>query len=571
MDRSQTRPFQIPALAAALSVAFLAGLAVFNNRRTRNAEHRCPAKGRFVDVGGVRLHYLDRGSGSPVVLLHGNGAMAADFEASGLIDRLAASHRVVAFDRPGFGYSARPRGRSWSARRQARIIHEALQELAIEQPIVVGHSWGTLVALDLAFDHPQSAAALVLLSGYYFPSVRADVAVALPQAIPILGDVLNHTIAPLLGKLAAPLVFRKIFAPSRVPPRFATGFPLDLALRPSQLHATVRDTSLMIPAAMTTMGRHQMLTLPIAILAGESDEIVNTAAQSGRLARELGQATLTVIPRAGHMIHYDAPDQIVAAIDQVANMVRMEAINPTHALRRLAACKAVVFDIDGTLVDSVDLHAQAWQEAFQDFGYRISFESIRSQIGKGGDQLMPVFLSKADLRTKGEALETHRAWLFKTKYLPRVVAFPDVRELFQRLCRDGKQLVLASSAKSDEIGIYKRIAGITDLVTDEVSADDVSKSKPYPDVFESALAKLKGITAEEVIVVGDAPYDAEAARKAGLPTIGLRCGGFPEGELKKAGCIAVLKDPTDLLKRYEHAASRKHRGLVEKSIRAHVT
>src|SRR6185437_9127364 len=219
MDRSRTRPFQIPTLAAALSIGFLAGLAVLNHRRTRDAEHRSPAGGRFIDVGGVRLHYLDRGSGSPVVLLHGNGAMAADFEASGLIDRLAASHRVLAFDRPGFGYSARPRSRSWSARRQARIIHAALEELAIAQPIVVGHSWGTLAALDLALDYPQNVAALVLLSGYYFPSVRADVAVTLPQAITILGDLLNYTIAPLLGKLAAPVVLRKIFAPSEVPAR----------------------------------------------------------------------------------------------------------------------------------------------------------------------------------------------------------------------------------------------------------------------------------------------------------------------------------------------------------------
>jgi len=254
------------------------------------------------------------------------------------------------------------------------------------------------------------------------------------------------------------------------------------------------------------------------------------------------------------MIHYDAPDQIVAAIDQLANVVRREAINPTSAIRRLAACKAVIFDIDGTLVDSVDLHAEAWREALQDFGYRIAFESIRGQIGKGGDQLMPVFLSKADLRTKGEAIETHRTWLFKTKYLPRVIAFPGVRELFEQLRRDGKQLMLASSAKSDEIGFYKRIAGIADLVTDEVSAGDVSKSKPHPDVFESAVAKLKGIPRAEMIVIGDAPYDAEAARKAGLQTIGLRCGGFPEGALKKAGCIAVLKDPADLLDRYERVA-----------------
>src|SRR5690242_11973508 len=158
-------------LAAGLSVALLAGLALFNWRAARKAERRWPAKGRFIEVAGFRLHYLDRGSGPPLVLLHGNGAMAADFEASGLIDRLALSFRVIAIDRPGFGYSARPRGRSWNAQQQAYLIGDALRHIGIGRAIVLGHSWGTLVALELALERPQCVAALVLVSGYYFPSI----------------------------------------------------------------------------------------------------------------------------------------------------------------------------------------------------------------------------------------------------------------------------------------------------------------------------------------------------------------------------------------------------------------
>lgn len=217
--------------------------------------------------------------------------------------------------------------------------------------------------------------------------------------------------------------------------------------------------------------------------------------------------------------------------------------------------KAIVFDIDGTLVDSVDLHAKAWQDAFHDFGHNFEYEAIRAQIGKGGDQLMPVFLSAAELKARGEALEKHRSALFKAKYLGQVTAFPSVRELFQRLKADGLRLVLASSAKADEIGIYKNIAHIADLVDAQTSADDVVKSKPHPDIFESAMEKLPGMGVSEVIVVGDTPYDAEAAGKIGLRTVGLLCGGFPESDLRQAGCIAIFKDPKDVLENYEHFAN----------------
>jgi HAD superfamily hydrolase (TIGR01509 family) len=210
--------------------------------------------------------------------------------------------------------------------------------------------------------------------------------------------------------------------------------------------------------------------------------------------------------------------------------------------------KAVIFDIDGTLVDSVDLHARAWQEAFAHFGKRIPFEKIRHQIGKGGDQLMPVFLSKEELEQFGEELEKYRSDLFKREYLPQVKAFPRVRELFEAIRALGKKVALASSAKSDELDAYKRIANIQDLVEEETSSDDAEKSKPHPDIFQAALDKLK-LKPDEAVVVGDTPYDAEAAAKAGLKTICLLSGGFPREELEAAGCIAIFQDPVDLLAR----------------------
>ena len=179
--------------------AVLGGLVLFNRRQAQRAERQYPARGRFVQVSGVRLHYLERGQGTPVVLLHGNGATAEDFEAAGLLDRLSSNHRVLAFDRPGFGYSSRPRDRIWTAKEQGRLIHQALSRLSVERPVVVGHSWGTLAAASLALDFPDDVAALVLLSGYYFPTPKISVLLSISNALPVLGDILNHTIAPLVA------------------------------------------------------------------------------------------------------------------------------------------------------------------------------------------------------------------------------------------------------------------------------------------------------------------------------------------------------------------------------------
>ena len=218
--------------------------------------------------------------------------------------------------------------------------------------------------------------------------------------------------------------------------------------------------------------------------------------------------------------------------------------------------KAVIFDIDGTLVDSVDLHARAWQEAFEHFGRKVPFEEVRSQIGKGGDQLMPVFFSAEDLERFGDEMEKYRGDLFKREYLPRVKGFPRVRELFERLRKDGKRIALASSAKQDELTAYKKIADIEDLVEEETSSDDAEKSKPHPDIFEAALGQLGDTSAAEAIVVGDTPYDAEAAGKAGLRTVGFLCGGFPEEDLRAAGCVRIYADAADLLARYEESPLR---------------
>jgi HAD superfamily hydrolase (TIGR01509 family) len=215
--------------------------------------------------------------------------------------------------------------------------------------------------------------------------------------------------------------------------------------------------------------------------------------------------------------------------------------------------KAVIFDIDGTLVDSVDLHAHAWQEAFAKFGKAVSFEEVRSQIGKGGDQLLPVFLSREEQDSFGKKLEEYRGELFKSKYFSQVKPFPRVRELFQRVKADGKQIALASSAKEDEIETYKKIAHIEDLVEEQASSDDAEKSKPHPDIFEATLERLHDVGAQEVVVVGDSPYDAIAATKAHMASIGVLSGGFTESNLREAGYSEIYRDCADLLEHYDQS------------------
>jgi HAD superfamily hydrolase (TIGR01509 family) len=217
----------------------------------------------------------------------------------------------------------------------------------------------------------------------------------------------------------------------------------------------------------------------------------------------------------------------------------------------MAPPKAVLFDVDGTLVDTVDLHARAWADTFRRFGVEADLDEIRRQIGKGGDQLLPGLVPPAILEAKAEEMQAFRAELFKREYLPQVRAFPGVRALFERIHAAGQTIVLASSGEAEEVKEHKRIADIADLIDDETTSADAERSKPFPDIFEAAFAKLGLAERSDAVVIGDTPYDAEAARGAGLATIGVLCGGFTERSLRQAGCMAVYRDPHHLLDQYD--------------------
>ncbi|WP_227470259.1 alpha/beta fold hydrolase [Massilia sp. YMA4] len=311
--------------AGALAAAYLVV-----RSKTKQAEADNPPAGKFVEVDGVRLHYLERGAGPVVVLLHGNGASSLDFELSGLVDMLAQHHRVIAFDRPGFGYSERPRSTIWTPSEQAALLGSALRQLGAEPAYVVGHSWGALVALAMATETPRLVKGLVLLGGYYYPSPRLDVALLAGPAVPVVGDLMRFTISPLLGRLGWTSFVKRLFSPREPAASFAR-WPKWLSLRPSQLRAAGAESALMIPAAAKLRHRYAEITVPVTIFSGAGDKMVNPAHNAERLHRELLQSQLHTVQDAGHMLHYVAQDEIVRAVrDMVENRPRMDFQQTSH-------------------------------------------------------------------------------------------------------------------------------------------------------------------------------------------------------------------------------------------------
>jgi pimeloyl-ACP methyl ester carboxylesterase len=311
----KARPY---AIASAAVIGALAAIAVFNRHLAKKAEHKNPPVGRFLEVNGVRLHYIERGSGDPLVLLHGNGSMIQDFESSGLIELAAKDYRVIVFDRPGFGHSDRPRNVVWTPDAQAELIKHALERLGVSKALVLGHSWGASVAVALALKYPGLVRGLVLASGYYYPTVRPDVIALAAPSLPLIGDILSHTLSPLISRVTWPLMMAKIFGPRSVPMKFGA-FPKELALRPSQIRASAAESALMIPDAFKLRNQYAELKMPVVIIAGEQDRLIDIDTQSARLHSEVSQSRFHRLPGNGHMIQQTATDQVMSAISEVAS------------------------------------------------------------------------------------------------------------------------------------------------------------------------------------------------------------------------------------------------------------
>ncbi|MFE1602327.1 alpha/beta fold hydrolase [Methylobacterium sp. ID0610] len=313
--RANRRNWLAPALIG--SAAALGASALYALSKAREAERHHKPIGHFMTVDGVRLHYMERGKGEPLVLIHGNGTMIQDFLVSGIVEDLARRHRVIIIDRPGYGYSTRPRA-LWTPRAHATLFQKALERLGVARAVVLGHSWGSLVAVALALQAPHLVRSLVLASGYYYPTLRADVLLFSPPAIPVLGDAMRYSVSPLIARLILPGLIKAMFAPAEVPERFDAQMPKELMLRPSQLRAAAEDAALMTPVTVELQEHYRELTLPLVIVTGADDQIADVGRQSVRLHREVPHSDFIVVPGMGHMIHHLAPDRVIEAIERAS-------------------------------------------------------------------------------------------------------------------------------------------------------------------------------------------------------------------------------------------------------------
>lgn len=275
-------------------LAILAAFALYTQVEVRRAEARFPPTGQFVTVHGIRLHYVDRGTGAPVVLLHGNPGFVEDFLP--LVDSLARTHRVIAFDRPGHGYSSRASAAGTMPHDQVQLIHDALAQLGVSRTIVVGHSWGGGLALLYALEHPREVDRLVLIGTRAFPSTGgADPVYALNRT-PIIGALFRHTALLPVGRTLVRRRLTSAYAPDTVR-RGHFEAARALWLRPSQVAATVWDTRNLDRELREASTRYSGMRVPVIVICGARDQLLP---ESKRLAIAMPGAQLVVVPNTGH-------------------------------------------------------------------------------------------------------------------------------------------------------------------------------------------------------------------------------------------------------------------------------
>lgn len=301
--------------------AALLGTVLYRSRQTAEAERTHPPRGRFMRADGARLHYVDIGEGQPVVLIHGIGTTLDDWFISGIVDRLVPHHRVIAVDRPGYGYSDRPGSIGWSPERQARSIAAMMHRLGAQDAVIVGHSFGVLPAMALSLQHSHYARALVLVGGCYYPGAtvtEAAEAADLAHALPLVGPLARLTLAPTLARRAMPALVEAMFEPQPPTPAFLREYPVALNTRPGQLAASAEDAGATDRAVRRFCGHYSRIKGRTTVVTGSGDGIFDPDTQSRRFARQMRGARLIVVPAAGHMVHHTSPDRVTAAIRDTA-------------------------------------------------------------------------------------------------------------------------------------------------------------------------------------------------------------------------------------------------------------
>lgn len=312
-------------LTSVVALLFAAGF-VTTRVMVALAERAYPPVGAFVRAGGVDLHYLRRGSGHPVVLLHGRDGTLQEFTLS-VFDQLTEHYDVIAFDRPGYGYSGRPADESLAIGVQARLLHEALQALDVEDPILVGHSYGGAVMLRYLVDFPDHARGAVSLAGAaYVDEPPRGGLLALPT-VPVVGPLLTHTLVTPIAPLIATNIYREAFAPAEPPAGFVEAITA-LYARPGQFSASAAELAVMYDSVQAAAAHYRNIETPLVILFGSEDRVLDVERDGRALADAVPGADLVVVPNAGHKLHHSHPEQLIEALARVIGWARAGGEGP---------------------------------------------------------------------------------------------------------------------------------------------------------------------------------------------------------------------------------------------------
>ena len=269
-------------------------------------------------VNGTRLHYIVQGTGRPVVFVHGNPGSGQDWMAEFV--PLASRHKVIAFDRPGHGRSQRPKHGDATVEVQAQLLHDALAQLRIDRPILVGHSWGAALALVYAINYPNEVAGLVVVAPAAYESHDGSFLTGLPS-VPVIGDAANYVLTPLIGASVVRGELKKAFSPDPVPKNYLKAV-LSEWTKPSKVRAYARDEDLYNPSVKKFSPRYAEIAVPISIVTGDADLIVSEKENAARLHEALPKSRLIVLPKTGHQIPFTHPQSVIEEIERVQRISR---------------------------------------------------------------------------------------------------------------------------------------------------------------------------------------------------------------------------------------------------------
>ena len=297
-------------------VLVLLGLYAFTHFRVQQINQDIPPAGDFISVDNINLHYTREGSGSPVVLLHGRDGALQEYTFS-IFDQLAEENDVIAFDRPGYGHSEWPEDKELSLEVQARLINKALKKLNIENPLLVGHSYGGAVVLQYLLNYQKEVSGAVLLAPASYMDEPPDGSLYSFPNIPVLGPLLTHTILLPVGERIAPNIYEQSFYPEQAPENYVNTMTA-LYLRPSNFTATAGELSVMKESLQAISPHYEEITVPVTVLFGTSDKMVDLETDGRRLVEDLPNGELTEIEGAGHKLHHTHSDLVIEAINDVS-------------------------------------------------------------------------------------------------------------------------------------------------------------------------------------------------------------------------------------------------------------